>query len=298
MKPDKRKLAVIGVLLVIVAFIITYSIWLLGDDSSESENLNRIDVPELNEEKREFHSRLEAVDNLSEKKPVAPPGLYDEDLIDDQGSYDPYLEEKEKVALMDSILNSGPDMEDYGYDQESAVPNEIFDSAAVTKEDSEKRVLGQGHAEFFLSPEKTKIFPEVQTIRVEVNGDQTVRKDERLELRLVEPVIMDRDTIPENTLLYGFCSFQPNRLLLKVPQLGGRSLPLEAFDLMDGQKGLYIQNSFRSQATTQIIDDVIQDMNVSGLPQVSGLKGIFQRSNRSVKVKVLHQYQLYLKPVL
>lgn len=302
MRPDKRTLVVIGILLVIVAFIIIYSRAIMGEEPTETEQLEDPVIPELKEEPEQYETRLEAVDNLSEEAPISPPGLYDEDLIDDQGQYDPYLEEKEKVALMDSILRSGTDLEDYQYEEPPT--NRIITPVDSTPPVTRQRQLiqiGHGHSGFFMTAPKTKV-PEISNdnspVRVEVNGDQVVRKDERLELRLVEPLIIKQDTIPSNTIFYAFCSFQPNRLLLKVHEVGKIQFQMDAYDISDGQKGIYIENSFRSQAATEVIDDIIQDINVSGVPQVSGLKAIFQRSNRSVKVKVLHQYQLYLKPVL
>ena len=302
MRPDKRSLVVVGMLLVIVTFIIIYAMMIMGEEPTDKESLEDPVVPELKEEPEEFETRLEAVDKLSEDKPVSPPGLYDEDLIDDQGKYDPYLAEKEKVALMDSILRSGPDLEDYRYEDPSTNRTILpVDSTQPVTRKIQLSQIGHGHSGFFMKAPKAEV-PEISIddspIRVEVNGDQIVRIDERLELKLVEPLIIKQDTIPSNTIFYGFCSFQPNRLLLKVYEVGKMPLQMEAYDISDGQQGIYIENSFRSQAATEVIEDVIQDINVSGVPQVSGLKGIFQRSNRSVKVKVLHQYQLYLKPIL
>lgn len=302
MRPDKRSIVVIAMLLVVVTFIIIYAMMIMGEEPTDKEYFGDPVVPELKEEPEQFETRLEAVDNLSEEKPVSPPGLYEEDLINDQGKYDPYLDEKNKVALMDSILRSGPDLEDYQY-EEPATTRIIkpVDSTPPVTRHGQLIQIGYGHSGFFMTAPVVKVTEKLNDdspIRVEVNGNQVVHKDERLELKLVDPLIIKQDTIPSNTIFYGFCSFQPNRLLLKVHEVGHIPFHMEAYDISDGQQGIYIENSFRSQAATEVIDDVIQDINVSGVPQVSGLKGIFQRSNRSVKVKVLHQYQLYLKPVL
>lgn len=304
MNLDKRKFLVIGILVVVVLFIIIYSMMIIDEGNESPGNLEETEVPELTEEKKQYNSRLEAVDQLSEEKPQSLPGLYDEDLIDNSGDYDPYLKEKEKMELMDSILNSGPELTDYQYNHENgAVTNtdEVSIIPSPTAEKVDVRPIGHGHAIFFLESEnsiKQEISREARSIRAEVYGNQVVQKDQRLKLRLIDSVIIASDTIPANSVLYAFCSFQPNRLLLNIPRVGDRNFQLDAFDISDGQKGIYIENSFRSQAATQVIDDVIQDINISGVPQVSGLKGIFKRSNRSVKVKVLHHYQLNLKPVL
>lgn len=300
MNLDRRTLLVIGMLLTVVSFIIIYAMAITGEESPASGTMEAPQVPELKEEKREYDNRLEAVDDLSDKKQTTPPGLYDEDLIDENGEYDIYLDEKEKRMLMDSILNIGPDLQDYHYEEPIVgFTSKSIDTIASAIQEVIGVQIGQGHSRFFLSPtQESKKEGSEKPILAQVNGDQVIRKDQRLELRLMEPIIIGKDTLPRNSILYAFCSFQPNRLLLEVQEVGLEKKSFEAYDISDGQQGIYIENSFRSRATTEVIDDVIQDINISGLPQVSGLKGIFQRSNRSVKVKVLHQYQLYLKPVL
>ena len=299
MRPDKRTLLVIGMLLVIVAFIIIYAMMILADETTEQDSLEEPQVPELRDEQKHYDSRLEAVDELNEQRSQTPPGLYNEKLITEEGNYDPYLEEKEKVALMDSILKSGPELQEYIYEEPYPPAfTKPIDSLVIVSGPQEPTKIGIGHSGFFLPGPDHKISVSFKPIRVMVNGDQVVSKDERLELRLTEPVITRNDTIPKNTILYAFCRFQPNRLLLEVHEVSKLPLELEAYDISDGQKGIYIENSFRSQATKEVLDDLIQGVNISGIPQVSGLKGIFQRSNRNVKVKVLHQYQLYLKPKL
>ncbi|MGB5609432.1 conjugative transposon protein TraM, partial [Eudoraea sp.] len=42
-------------------------------------------------------------------------------------------------------------------------------------------------------------------------------------------------------------------------------------------------------------DDVIEDINIPGVPQISGVKKVFQRNNRNVKVTVNNNYKLILK---
>jgi hypothetical protein len=41
---------------------------------------------------------------------------------------------------------------------------------------------------------------------------------------------------------------------------------------------------------------MVDDINIAGMPQVSGFKNIFQRNNRNVKVTILNNYQVLLKP--
>lgn len=304
MKIDKKKLVFGSMFIVILAFMVIYWFLKFGKDAEPENQLDQTTIPLLDEDKKEYKTRMEAVDNLIEKRPSNAPSMYDEALIDSAGNYDPYLPEKEKMKLMDSILASGPDIEYFDLDNIQNPSQKILDSILPNSRLSkpvEIASIGNGHLDFFLN---VSLIPNIsilhnnKPIYALVNGDQVVRENERLELRLSQDLMIAGDSIPKNTILYGSCSFKANRLLLTIYPTGSQQTPLKAFDISDGQEGIYIENSFRSQATTEVFDDVIQDINISGVPQVSGLKSIFQRSNRNVKVKVFNQYQLILKPIL
>lgn len=304
MKIAKKKLVFLGIVIVILIFIIIYGWMAFGETAENGNQLEQTTVPVLEDNQKEYKTRMEAVDNLKEKKPSNAPSMYAEDFIDNEGNYDPYLPEKDKMKLMDSILASGPDLDDYGLNIIQDTSEKTIDSMlpdlSVLKA-IELASIGNGHTGFFSdvpSVNKVSIIPVNTAIYAMVNGDQVVRKNERLELRLAQDVSVAGDTLQKNTILYADCNFKSNRLLLTIFPIGKLKTSLKAFDISDGQQGIYIENSFRSQATTEVLDDVIQDINISGVPQVSGLKGIFQRNNRSVKVKVLNQYQLILKPSL
>ena len=99
----------------------------------------------------------------------------------------------------------------------------------------------------------------------------------------------------KNTVVYGFVSFKPNRTIIHIAHIDGHHIPFEAFDLDDGSKGIYIVNSFQETIRKQVVGDVVDDISVAGVPQVSGIKQLFRRSNRNVKVTVMDKYQLILK---
>ncbi|WP_300439071.1 conjugative transposon protein TraM [Christiangramia sp.] len=303
MNLDKKKFVFGIVVLLIITFIGIYGFMLFSEDSEETETLEQPKVPLLEESQKDYESRKEAVDNLKETRSGIAPSIYDEKLIDKDGLYDPYLEEKEKIKLMDSILASGPEPEDYHLESFKSIleKDTVKTPLVVISPKDPVFSIGHGHRSFFLASQQKNVQQSPTgklLIRAEVNGNQVVRKDQRLELRFTEDFIHESDTLTKNSIIYANCSFKANRLLLNIHPTEDLKTALKAYDISDGQEGIYIENSFRSQATTEVIDDLIQDINISGVPQVSGLKSIFQRSNRNVKVKVLHQYQLYLKPVL
>jgi hypothetical protein len=95
--------------------------------------------------------------------------------------------------------------------------------------------------------------------------------------------------------VYGFISFQTNRALIDIENINHHPVRLKAYDLQDGSEGIYVENSFRADASREVIDDVIQDINVAGLPQVGGIKKVFQRNNKNITVTITNNYKLILK---
>jgi hypothetical protein len=305
MNIDRKKAVFVGVVVLLTCFIVAYGFW--GMETNEKvgdEKISNPGIPELSGESEEYQSRLEAVEGLREERDRVPPSLYPDKNLESSGEYDPYLEEEEKNRLMDSILKSGPEPDEY-YFEPVASPVKEKDTTGISlvnkSTNPPDHMPGQGHLEFFFVSKVQESQPlekSSESFRVSVNGDQVIRKDERLELRIIDPIKIGKDSLASNSLIYARAGFRANRLLLEIT---GNYIPggkLVAYDFSDGLEGIYIENSFRSQVTTEVLDDVIQDINFSGVPQVRGLKSIFQRDNRNIKVKVLHQHQLILKPAL
>ena len=114
-------------------------------------------------------------------------------------------------------------------------------------------------------------------------------------MRLTRPARIDDKLIPKNTPVFGFVSFQLNRVLIEIENINKHPTSLKAFDLEDGSEGIYIENNFRAEVTTEVLDDVIGDINIPSVPQVTGIGKVFRRNNRNVKVTILNNYRLILK---
>ena len=84
----------------------------------------------------------------------------------------------------------------------------------------------------------------------------------------------------------------------EIENINHHPIKLKAIDFQDGSEGIYVENNFRAEATREVLDDVIGDINIPSVPQVGGLTQVFRRSNRKVKVTVLNNYRLILKPKL
>jgi len=307
MKIEKNKIVFGSVLAVVIIFIVAYSTLVLGGDGDKNKELKQTQVPELGQEQKEYKSKLDAVNALKEVRETNAPSIYDEKLLDSLGFYDPDLREKQKVKIVDSIYNSGR----INYTQNSYRNN--LDKAQVEKPHPEgnhsaeelkgpgsAKELGLEHQLFYssnpvLNKEVSSLSTSEAEILVEVDGNQTVKNGFRLKMRLTEPAIINNRSFAKNTPVYGFISFQTNRALIDIENINHQPVRLKAYDLQDGSEGIYVENSFRADASREVLDDVIQDINVAGLPQVGGIKKVFQRNNKNITVTVTNNYKLILK---
>jgi hypothetical protein len=307
MKIEKNKIVFGSVLAVVIIFIVAYSALVLGGDGDENKELKQTQVPELGQEQKEYKSKLDAVNALKEVRETNAPSIYDEKLLDSLGFYDPDLKEKQKVKIVDSIYNSGRinyTQNSYRNNLEKAqIEKPQLDrkySEEELKEPASAKELGLEHQLFYssnpvLTNEVSSLSKTEAEIHVEVDGNQTVKNGFRLKMRLTEPAIINNRSIAKNTSVYGFISFQTNRALIEIENINHQPVRLKAYDLQDGSEGIYVENSFRADASREVIDDVIQDINVAGIPQVGGIKKVFQRNNKNITVTVTNNYKLILK---
>ncbi len=303
MKQQKNKIIFIATIVCVGMLMVWYYVSVVTGDGNGEQELLQPEVPALEDTRKEYGSKLEAVGDVKEERQITAPSVYAETAIDSTGLYDPDLAEKQRQRLVDSIYRHG--RIHYADAPENLDRTSYRGTAKTNKEVEpvlEERDFVPAHAAFFSSnPMVALLTTKSETtatdafIVVEVNGEQTVRQDERLELRLSVDAKIRGRTVSRNTLIYGFVSFRPNRVQLNITNIDHRIVDLKAYDLLDGNEGLYIENSFRAEAGREVLDDVVQDINVPGLPQVGGIKQVFRRNNRNVKVTVRNQYQLILK---
>lgn len=310
MKIEKNKIVFVAVMLCVVLFIVGYAMMALGGDEEPSIENNQIPVPELGEEQEQYKTKLEALDAIKEERQTNAPSIYDESLLDSTGVYDPDLMEKKRMRIIDSIYKEGRiDYSEGTYRNPKtgkvALGNTKRDTASTTKKVDDKdpsievKELGLEHQLFFASDPKEQHLEINGTtdaqILVRVDGTQTVRQHYRLRMRLSEDAVIHGTVFPRNTAIYGFVSFKPNRAIIAINNIEHRPVRLAAYDFQDGGEGIYVVNSFRAEAGREVVGDAIDDINIGGVPQVRGIKSLFQRDNRQVKVTVMDNYQLILK---
>lgn len=309
MKVQKNKIVFASVLAIIFIFLISYSVMVMGDDESENDNLEQTLIPDLEENQKEYDSKLDAINDLKEVRVNNAPSIYDEKLIDSLGYYDPDLPEREKKRIVDSIYDAGKikysekKYENFGQKKVAQKNKPQIDSAEIQREQRiQAKELGLEHELFFAAepkPNELSIIGNTDaTIYVVVDGDQIVKANTRLRMRLTKAATINSKKMPKNTLLFGFISFQSNRALIEIENINHHPTKLKAFDLQDGSEGIYVENNFRAEATNEVLDNVIGDINIPAVPQVGGITKVLRRSNRNVKITVLNNYKLILKPKL
>lgn len=309
MKIEKNKIVFAAVILCVILFIGSYSVIMIGEDEEPTIESNQIPVPELEGGQKEYESKLEAIDDLKEVRQTNAPSIYDERLLDSTGIYDPDLLDKQKMHIVDSIYNEGRisySDRSFRISKDNIQPKMDQKDSIIEIEKEENKItskeLGLEHQLFFasnplenenLNSQNTDV-----TIHVRVDGTQTVRTNYRVQMRLTKSALINNIFIPKNAPIYGFVSFKPNRTIISIENINHRPVKLKAFDLQDGSEGIYVENSFRAEARQEVVGDIVDDINIVGVPQVSGIKQIFQRNNRTVKVTVTDNYKLILKPIL
>lgn len=315
MKIQKGKLVMGGIVLSVVLFIVSYAVVTFGDKEEASLNTSQIPVPELKGVAQEFNGKLEAIEAIEQQQKFNAPSVYQEHLIDTLGFYHADMDSIVKRRLIDSVYALGEKRNErlkklnaLKQKSQRASSRAVATSSKTnpTEENLQKIVQQQKiaakeraleHQLFFASNPKEEVVFGItdDVIHVRVDGSQVVKKDFRLLMRLTEPAQINGQWFAKNTPVYGFVSFKPNRTMIRIEHIKGNPVRLTAYDIQDGGQGVYIENSFRAEAQQQLLDDVVDDINITGVPQVSGIKQLFRRSNRKVKVRVLDGYRLTLK---
>lgn len=309
MKIEKNKIVVASIIAITIIFLISYTIMITGDDQNEDKNLKQTLVPELREDPPSYDSKLDAINDLKEVKETNVPSIYDEKLMDSLGYYDAELPDKEKQHIIDSIYFLGErrsaEVSAVAARSKKSIPSKVqrTDTSAIREEVKiQAKEMGLEHQLFFASNPKSNNIAASETTDSEilavVDGTQVVRANSRLRLRLDQDATICNKPVPKNTPVFGFVSFQPNRVLIEIENLKHQPTALKAFDLQDGSEGIYVENNFREEATTEVLDDLLGEINIPSVPQVNGVGKLLKTKNRNVKVTVLNNYKLILKPGL
>ena len=302
MKVQKNKIVMIVILLSVVLFIVGYSIITFGKQEEDSLEDKQPPVPQLEKDPEQYTTKMEALDHLEEERIEHIPEVYNEDLFDTTGTYREDQLAYEKQQLIDSVYQQYSDnsrIRQAGNNTSTLNPSQ--NTLEEEKQLEQLEELGLEHQLFFAANGVNTVSKMKgrtdEIIPVSVDGEQKISTNERLSLRLGKKSWIGGKQYLKNTPIYATVNFAPNRTLLKITHIQEKEVQLNAFDLQDGGEGVYLKNSFQQEATREVLDQTVGSINIPTVPQVSGLKNLFRRNNRNVKVTILDQYQMNLKPV-
>ena len=289
MKTQKNKIVFVLVLVCMVLFITIYSIVTFGKPKKESLDVGRIPMPDLEDTSVEFES-------IKVEKQSTAPQVYPDHMVDDKGYFNPNYMEYEKQRIIDSVFDTNvftakkvsvSDVDEMPQLEVVKKVREDDQNMAIGSPRTETD-LGLAHQLFFASnPKRNRPdgnLPTAAAAKVYVDGDQTLRDGQRLDLRLTH----DR--------LYGFVKIRPNRVMVELTRLGTTLMDMQAYDAQDGQEGIYVKNHLRGEVVDRSLEEGLGEINVPGVPQFNGIKRIFQRDQRTVKVQISDHYQFFLIP--
>ena len=82
----------------------------------------------------------------------------------------------------------------------------------------------------FFQPVRVDSISSGNFIRCVVHGDQEVRSNDRIRLRLEEPITLNHRVVPAHTLIYGDVRLSQNRLQISVQRIGQQLASLSVHD--------------------------------------------------------------------
>ncbi|MCK0162074.1 conjugative transposon protein TraM [Allomuricauda sp. F6463D] len=303
MKLQQNKIVFVLLLACVVLFITAYSIMTFGKDTKTELDPDRIPVPDLKENNTEYASKLEALEAIEEERESSAPSMYPDHMVDDKGYFNPDYMEYEKHRIIDSILETGQGKYPKNLNPKpTARPlvkeqkNNLPETALPEPNKTDPEVLGLEHQLFFASNPETVNHTLEDGLKVRVDGMQTIREGHRLDLRLSTDAIFNAIHLSKNTRVYGFVKIRPNRVMIEISQIGDQTISLKGYDAQDRMEGIYVENHLRGEIAAQSLDKTIGAVNIPGIPQLGGIKGIFRKDNRAIKVSIPNNYQLTLKP--
>ncbi|WP_431160809.1 conjugative transposon protein TraM [Flagellimonas beolgyonensis] len=302
MKAQKNKIVFVLVMVCVILFITIYGIMTFGKDKEPELDPERIPIPDLEENQVEYDSKLRALEALKEEREVTAPPIYPDHIIDDKGYFNPDYMEYEKQRVIDSVYasNSFSTIKEeppvpIGVIKGTPIPDDTLEALKPEPVSAPNAAaLSLSHQLFYASSPLDPALEHFE-IKAYVDGDQTLRDGQRLDLRLSESAEFDGKWVPKGTRLYGFVKIRPNRVLVELTISGELPLKLMAHDAQDGKEGIYVRNRLKGEVLDRTLDEGLDEINVPGLPRLNGIKRIFQRDHRAVKVKITDHYQFLLK---
>lgn len=139
--------------------------------------------------------------------------------------------------------------------------------------------------------------PTDHMILASVKGTQIITKGERVTLVLEDDYIINGILYSRNTRIYGISNFNGHRVKLSITKINHDHVNLVAYDAQDGLEGIYIKGeSIVGESVKEGVQDGLDEINIGSVPVGSTIKNIFKKRQKAVKVNLLNDYHVVLKP--
>ncbi len=277
MKTDRVTIAIVSIMILVVLSGIIFLVIHFSSLNSKSKS-NIVDDVDLLQEKdiSLYNSKLEAYEDFV-KDSIFKAEQENIDInIDNLFSSD----KKKNVIPGD---NENPAVEKK-HGTTSSTSNPILRTAGTVK----KKNTSIQNKSFKESPRKQESPPERRDfytitsssapdvknslfINAVVHGEQKIKNNSTVKLRITQDAVIDDCKLPINTYVYGICSMQKERLIIKISsiKLSGKIIKtnLTVFD-NDAIEGIYIPGLMMHKISGEITDDVLDEASVYS-PSVS-----------------------------
>lgn len=167
----------------------------------------------------------------------------------------------------------------------------------VAQQTSAPKVNSNSINNFFSSSKKKEIVKQ-DVVYAVIKGDQMgIKNNQRVTLLLPKDVTIDGKLFKKNTIVYAKATFSGSRVNFTVTSINQNPVQLMGYDAQDGGLGLQVTESLIGETTSGVIDQNANDSGLDDIPVVGKtLNNILRKKNREVKIDLLNNQKMILKP--
>lgn len=291
---------VIGVLCCFALIVLAYGAFSSSDKQQEVFYDTALRLPEDRNRVENYQNKLEAYKRSEEASDHAltldfKRGLFGEEIEKStEEESPPQVKELERqIEIMEQ--HRTPPVRSTKSSRAVATPK----SATKTDLEAWGKKTDAELSAFFSSGSSTAKAVDPKTdkdIPAYIHNNQEVRNKERVVLRLGKQATIHGKLYPRNTRIYATARFSTNRVLLNITNVQNNPARLTAYDGVDGERGVYVEGeNLLGETASEGTDDLINEVDVKGVPLGSTLKDIFRKRAGARSVYLLNNHYIYLK---
>lgn len=175
---------------------------------------------------------------------------------------------QERIAFLLEKLNK--EKEEKKQKEAEKKPKKLINGEIVSTVDYENTSPGSNRFHTLYSTEREKIVDskvaeELSNFRGMIHANQEILNGGRVQIRLLESLVVKGKTIPKGTIVYGIASFGNERVSINVSSIFYQEtifpIKLDVFD-MDGMSGIFVPNIVEVQAIKEATGTALSGVNV------------------------------------